>query len=104
MHGGGWFSFLSSNDTKPRVTWSLLKTSLWVCQTLPAAHHKYAGLDIDHDWVEPSASIDFPGYDRPHPSGEKYQPPGVAGCLPFAHPYVCRRDQCLPAPPECLDR
>jgi len=28
MHGGGWFSFMSSTDQKPKVTWSLLKRVL----------------------------------------------------------------------------
>jgi len=28
MHGGGWFSYLSSTDQKPKVTWSLLKRVL----------------------------------------------------------------------------
>jgi ATP-binding cassette subfamily B protein len=28
MHGGGWFSYLSSTDEKPKVTWNLLKRVL----------------------------------------------------------------------------
>jgi ATP-binding cassette subfamily B protein len=28
MHGGGWFSFMSSTDQKPKVTWGLLKRVL----------------------------------------------------------------------------
>ena len=28
MHGGGWWSYLSASDEKPRVTWGLLKRVL----------------------------------------------------------------------------